>query len=155
MGEQIKKWLKLTKELSVREEANLNLRIAVTLLDEKFQHVIEPFGITGAQYNVLRILKGVYPDGHARCEIATRMIERASDVTRIIDRLEKQELVERERTGDDRRMSITRITKKGIYIVEKIKPLIEAGHKAATKNLSNEECRQLSDLLEKLYKDMI
>jgi DNA-binding MarR family transcriptional regulator len=155
MGEQIKKWLKLTKELNIREEANLNLRIAVTLLDSKFQHVIEPFGITAAQYNVLRILKGVYPGGHARCEIAIRMIERASDVTRIIDRLEKQEMVERERTGDDRRMSITRITKKGIKIVDEIKPLIEAEHKAATKNLTNEECAQLSDLLEKLYKDMI
>lgn len=155
MGEQIKKWLKLTKELNIREEADLNLRIAVNLLDARFQQVIEPFGITGAQYNVLRILKGVYPDGHARCEIATRMIERASDVTRIIDRLEKQELVERERTGDDKRMSITKITKKGIKIVDEIKPLIEAEHRSATKNLTNEECSQLSVLLEKLYKDMI
>src|SRR6187549_2673367 len=102
MGEALKKWLKMTKELELREEVDLNLRVAVTLLDERFDKIISPFKITPAQYNVLRILKGVYPEGHARCEIAIRMIERASDITRIIDRLEKQNLVVRDRTNEDR-----------------------------------------------------
>jgi DNA-binding MarR family transcriptional regulator len=104
MGEQIKKWLKLSKELPIREEVDLNLRIAVTLLSSHFDKMIEAYGITGVQYNVLRILKGVHPEGHARCEIATRMVERASDITRIIDRLEKNGYVERDRTNEDRRM---------------------------------------------------
>ncbi len=155
MGEALKKWLKMTKELELREEADLNLRVAVTLLDERFDRMITPFKITGAQYNVLRILKGVYPEGHARCEIATRMIERASDITRIIDRLEKQDLVVRDRTNEDRRISITRITEKGIELVDKLKPLVEKEHLENTKGLTDDECRQLSVLLEKLYKDKI
>jgi DNA-binding MarR family transcriptional regulator len=155
MGEYIKKWLKLTRELNIREEVDINLRIAVTLMTARFDKLIEPFGITGSQYNVLRILKGVYPDGHARCAIATRMIERASDITRIIDRLEKQELVERDRNEEDRRMSITRITKKGISLVDEITPLIESEHKKVTNNLTEHECKELSNLLEKLYKDMV
>jgi DNA-binding MarR family transcriptional regulator len=154
MGEQIKKWLKLSKELPIREEVDLNLRIAVTLLSSRFDKMIEAYGITGVQYNVLRILKGVHPEGHARCEIASRMVERASDITRIIDRLEKNGLVERDRTNEDRRMSITKITAKGIKLVEQITPLIEAEHKKITKNLNETECRELSGLLEKLYKDM-
>lgn len=154
MGEQIKKWLKLSKELPIREEVDLNLRIAVTLLSSRFDKMIEAYGITGVQYNVLRILKGVYPEGHARCEIASRMVERASDITRIIDRLEKNGLVERDRTSEDRRMSITKITQKGIKLVDEIKPLIEAEHKRCTANLTEAECKMLSGLLEKLYKDM-
>lgn len=154
MGEGLQIRLKSTKKVPLREEVDLNLRIASVLIDARFNKMIEPFGITGVQYNVLRILKGVYPDGHARCEIASRMIERASDVTRIIDRLEKQGLVERDRDTEDRRMSITRITKNGIEIVDKIKPLIEKEHLVNTKNLTDEECLQLSKLIEKMYEGM-
>ncbi|MBN8584848.1 MAG: MarR family transcriptional regulator [Ignavibacteria bacterium] len=151
MGEALKKWLKLSKNLEPREEVDLNLRVAVSLLDTGFNKLMESFNITGAQYNVLRILKGVYPEGHARCEIATRMVERASDITRIIDRLEKQELVQRDRTSEDRRMSITKITKKGIELLDKINPYLTKEHLESTKELSEEECLQLSALLEKLY----
>lgn len=155
MGEALKKWLKMSKELPIREEVGLNLRVAVALLDSKFNKTIEPYGITAVQYNVLRILKGVYPEGHARCDIASRMVERASDITRIIDRLEKQGLVERDRTNEDRRISITRITDKGIEILNKLNKIVEQEHKAHTKNLTEEECKQLSVLLEKLYENEI
>ena len=153
MGEALNKWLKLSKNLEPREEVDLNLRVAVSLLDTGFNKLMESFNITGAQYNVLRILKGVYPEGHARCEIATRMVERASDITRIIDRLEKQDLVQRDRTSEDRRMSITKITKKGIELLEKINPFLTKEHLESTKELTEEECLQLSALLEKLYKN--
>jgi DNA-binding MarR family transcriptional regulator len=83
------------------------------------------------------------------------MIERASDITRIIDRLEKQDLVVRDRTIEDRRISITRITEKGIELVNKLKPLIENEHNENTKGLTDDECRKLSILLEKLYADKI
>lgn len=154
MGEALTRRLKSSREIAVREQVDLNIRIASVLIDSKFSKLIEPFGISGVQYNVLRILKGVYPEGHARCEIASRMIERASDVTRIIDRLEKQGLVDRDRDTEDRRMSITRITSSGIETVEKIGPLIEKVHNVITKNLTEEECKTLSQLIEKMYIDM-
>lgn len=155
MGEALNKWLKMSKELPIREEVGLNLRVAVALLDSRFNKTIEAYGITSVQYNVLRILKGVYPEGHARCDIASRMVERASDITRIIDRLERQGLVERDRTNEDRRISITRITDKGIEILNKLNKIVEQEHKVHTKNLTEVECKQLSVLLEKLYENEI
>lgn len=155
MGKELQKWLKLSKQLPPREEVVLNINVALTFINSRFSQMIESFDITPVQYNVLRILKGVHPEGHARCEIAMRMIERASDVTRIIDRLEKQGLVERDRTGEDRRMSITRITEKGIKLVEQINPLLSAEHVQITQNLSEQECQQLSDLIEKFYSGLI
>jgi len=147
LGKILNNWLKSTKEIPLREELDLNIRVASTLLEGKFDIIAGKYGITISQYNVLRILKGVYPNGHARCDLSVRMIERAPDITRLIDRLEKQGLVERDRTEIDRRMSITRITKKGIKLVEN-------EHKKITRNLSDDECRQLSNLLEKYYEGM-
>ena len=151
MGEVLKIRLKQKKDIPVREELDLNLQIAANILDSRFEKLISKFGITAPQYNVLRILKGVSPEGHPRCEIASRMLEIAPDITRLIDRLEKQGLVVRDRTKEDRRMSITKITAKGLKLVDEIQPHIEDEHKKATKNLSNDECRELSRLVEKLY----
>lgn len=154
MGEVLKKRLKMKKDLPVREELDLNLQIAVNVLVSKFEKLISRFGITAPQYNVLRILKGVYPEGHPRCEIAARMLDIAPDITRLIDRLEKQELVLRDRTKADRRISITKITLKGLKLVDDIQPYIENEHKKITKNLTNNECRELSKLVEKLYNNI-
>lgn len=154
MGENLQKRLKMTKQPPLREEVALNLAIAASYFSGKIEKILSEFGISGAQYNVLRILKGVYPEGHARCAIAVRMIERSPDITRIIDRLEKQGFVERIRTEEDRRMSITKITQIGIDVIDKVNPLISKEHVEATNNLTDEECRLLSELTEKLYKDM-
>ncbi|HEY3250739.1 MAG TPA: MarR family transcriptional regulator [Ignavibacteria bacterium] len=141
----------MTTSPPVREELDLNIRAASAVIYGRFIQISESIGLTPSQYNVLRILKGVYPEGHARCEIAMRMIERSPDITRLIDRLEKRGLVERDRADEDRRMSITRITQKGLKLVNDLKPLIEKAHKEITKNLTDRECEKLSELLEKLY----
>ena len=79
------------------------------MLDEAF----EGTGLTQPQYNVLRILNGIYPGAHARGEIARRMMRRAPDLTRMLDRLVKMGLVEREKGEQDHRQSLARITPKG------------------------------------------
>ena len=84
-----------------------------------------------------------------------RMIEKSPDITRLIDRLEKQELVERDRTNEDRRMSITRITEKGLKIVNDIQPKLDRINNTITKNLNNDECKILSGLIEKIYCHLI
>src|SRR5512140_3127714 len=99
MGEVLKRWLKMNRQPSAREEVSLNLGVASNILKNRFEKMLAPFRITGTQYNVLRILKGVHPEGHPRCEIMHRMVERAPDITRLIDRLEKQGLVLRDRTN--------------------------------------------------------
>lgn len=133
----------------------LNLRVASHFAENRVEKICSEFGITGAQYNVLRILRGVYPEGHPRCEIISRMIETSPDTTRLIDRLEKQELVERDKSDEDKRMSITRITKKGLKLLDKMKPVLEADLDIFTKNLTVSECKDLTRLCEKFYSDLI
>lgn len=155
MGKLLNKLLKLKKEPQPIEEAILNVNVASNFLREIMEKICNKHGITMSQYNVLRILKGVHPEGHPRCEIITRMIERAPDTTRLIDRLEKQQLVERDRTDDDRRKSITKITKKGINVLSKIQPQLDEMMLSIGKKITDKEAKDLSNLCEKLYYDMI
>ena len=151
MGDKLKQWLKQTKFENLDHEVSLNIFVAAYFLRSKHEEVMNKFGLTMPQYNVLRILKGVYPDGHPRCDIITRMIEPAPDVTRIIDRLLKDQLVERFNSDTDKRLSMTRITEKGIKLLEKANPEILALGTYISSTLSNTEKKNLSDLLEKIY----
>lgn len=155
MAEALNKWLKMKKSPETREEALLNLRVASHFAETRMEKICSGYGITGAQYNVLRILKGVYPEGHARCEIISRMIETAPDTTRLIDRLEKQKLAERDKSVEDRRMSITRITEKGLKLLEDIIPKLDKEISELTRDFSKNECKELSNLCEKIYKNLI
>ena len=87
-------------------------------------------------------------------EIITRMIDPAPDVTRIIDRLTKEGLAERFASSRDKRLSLSRITEKGRLVLQKVKPEVKALHRLISDKLSNSESKQLSILLEKIYKDM-
>src|SRR5215204_2537155 len=64
-------------------------------MSQRMNDVCRKHGVTHDQYNILRILRGVHPTGHPRCEITKRLISRAPDVTRLLDRLVRQGLVER------------------------------------------------------------
>jgi len=143
--------IKQEKFESAHHEAMLNLLVAAAHMRQGVDEVCDKFGITGTQYNVLRILKGAYPNGYPRAEVICRMIERAPDVTRLIDRLEDQELVERERSSEDRRLSIARITEKGITLLKEMEPHIRTGNEIFKKRLTEEEARLLTDLCEKIY----
>ena len=75
--------------------------------------MIKSHGLTGAQYNVLRILRGAEPEGLLCRGISERMISRDPDITRLLDRMEKRGLITRERQTEDRRVIKTRITPEG------------------------------------------
>ena len=79
------------------------------------------------------------------------MIEPAPDVTRLIDRLIKEQLVERYSSVEDRRLSLARITKKGQSLLKKIKPQIDSLNSIVSDNLNKAESKQLTVLLEKVY----
>ncbi|MEO6390973.1 MAG: MarR family transcriptional regulator [Pyrinomonadaceae bacterium] len=143
--------IKQERFASPAQEAFLNLLVAADHLQTMAQTICEAHGLTRGQYNVLRILKGVYPAGHPRCEIAVRMIERAPDITRLVDRLEKQGLVERGRGDEDRRQSVTRVTRKGIQLLERLNPQLEDGHKDIADRLTATDCRTLSELCGRIY----
>ena len=154
MGEILNKRLKQKKFESTEQEALLNIFVASNHLKSKIEGASSTVGITSSQYNVLRILKGKYPDGYPRSEIIVRMIDPAPDVTRIIDRLIKQGLVERYTLNTDRRLSLTKITKEGLKALKKVKPRIDSQYLLISKKLNKTERKQLSNLLEKIYADL-
>ena len=154
MGEILKKRLKQSKFESSEQEAVLNILVASNHLKSKVETICSKHGITQGQFNVLRILNGKYPDGYPRCEIITRMIEPAPDVTRLIDRLIKEGLVERFASPADRRLSLAKITSKGRNVLKKIKPEVDSLYKLVAEKLNKQESKKLSSLLETIYKDM-
>jgi DNA-binding MarR family transcriptional regulator len=152
MGEVLKRRIRQEAGFaSPSQEAMLNLMVAADHLRSLLDRVCEEFGITHGQYNVLRILSGVHPEGHPRCEIAARMLEKAPDVTRLVDRLEAQGLVERARSEADRRLSITRITGKGLALLEEMRPALEGVDRYFAERVSRRDARELSRICEGLY----
>ncbi len=132
------------------QEAMLGLLVAAAHLERRLQEACERHGITHDQYNVLRILRGAPAEGHPRYEIARRMINRAPDVTRLLDRLEAKALVSRTRSEEDRRVACNRITTAGMRLLQQLDPEVAAVHDAFAAGLSRLECRRLAHLCDRL-----
>jgi DNA-binding MarR family transcriptional regulator len=123
-------------------------RAAVTLLDE-FAALVRPLGLTPAQYNVLRILRGGHQQPISCSDIAGQMITRDSDITRLVDRLEKQGLAKRVRECPDRRVVYVRITEKGLEMLKQLDRRVEELHTQQFDHLNAQETQHLSALLRK------
>jgi DNA-binding MarR family transcriptional regulator len=151
MGEALKKRLRQERFQSPAHEAMLNLFVAADYLHQRMEQTCSGFGITPAQFNVLRILRGAHPGGYPRCDVIRRMVERAPDVTRLVDKLEAQRLVLRDRSDDDRRLSITRIAPAGLELLEKMEPEIARLSTFFAERVSRRDCRELSRICEGIY----
>src|SRR5689334_20356971 len=102
------------------QEAGIALLLTADKFKGYFEAILEPYDITGQQYNILRILRGAGKDGLPTMEIGERLIEKNPGLTRLIDRLEKKKLVERLRCETDRRQVFCIITKQGLALLETI-----------------------------------
>ena len=151
MGETLRRRLRQERFESPALEAMLNLFVASDYMRQKAEAICAGFGITLTQFNALRILRGAHPGGHSRCEIIRRMVEHAPDVTRLVDRLEKQGLAERDRSEADRRLSITRITPKGLELLEKIDPKMHELTDLFASRVSARDGAELSRICEGIY----
>ena len=132
-------------------EALLAVMLANAALDSMMDDVFDGSGLTQPQYNVLRILNGVYPGTHSRGEIARRMVRRAPDLTRMLDRLVRMGLVERTKGDKDHRQSLAKITPKGREVLEQLLPKVQRMNQLLANRMSLEEARQLVGLLERVY----
>src|ERR1700682_1900557 len=98
-------------------EAYLSLLRTADALETQVEARLKEFGLTGTQYNALRILRGAGPDGLPCREIGERMITRDPDITRLLDRLEDRGFVERTRARDDRRVIYGKIPAAGLKLL--------------------------------------
>ncbi len=105
---------------SPRQEAFVGLLKTADVLRRAMAAVVGPHGLTGQQYNVLRILRGAGAEGLPTLEIASRMVEEAPGITRLLDRLEAKRLVLRERCPEDRRQVRCRITDSGLAVLGRL-----------------------------------
>lgn len=132
------------------EEAFLNVGRTMSLLEAGLERVLKPYGISGTQYNVLRILRGAPADGLCRNEIGDRLVTRMPDVTRLLDRMEEAGLVARERDTKDRRLVTTRLTKKGLELVNELDQPIAESHERQLGHLGEARLGALIDLMHQI-----
>lgn len=151
MGKELKKQIHHPDQSGPATEALTNLFVATDYLRDRMEATCASFGITLSQYNVLHILRGRHPVGYSRNEIVQRMLERAPDVTRLVDRLEQQRLVVRRRSSEDRRLSVTNITESGLRLLEGIEPVMESLQlQCFASRLGDNDCRELSRICEEI-----
>ncbi len=120
---------------SPAHEAIVGLMRTADLIRRHAAALVEPYGITLQQYNVLRILRGAGDAGLPTLEVGDRMIEQTPGVTRLLDRLEAKELVRRQRCPRDRRQHLCWIAPKGLALLEKIDPLSTRAAEESLKGL--------------------
>jgi DNA-binding MarR family transcriptional regulator len=134
----------------VEEEAMLNIVRTAEVLQRAIADFLGGFGLSPAQYNVLRILRGAGPDGATCSQIGKRMLTHDPDITRLLDRMEARGLIARARDGADRRAVITRITETGLALVGEIDQPVKKLFQTRLGKIGRDEFANLTAQLEKV-----
>lgn len=132
---------------SESQEATLGLLRTASVVGRRLARVVEPHGLSLAQYNVLRILRGAGEPGLPTLAIRDRMIEEGSTVTRLLDKLDAAGWVQRSRCRPDRRQVLCWITDAGQQLLQRLDPLIDAVDDANMAMLDPATRRHLIDTL--------
>jgi len=145
LQEELKQNLPFT---SREQEAYLSLLRTADALQAQIEARLKEFGLTGTQYNALRILRGAGPEGLPCREIGERMITRDPDITRLLNRLEGRGFVERTRALQDRRVIYGKITVAGLKLLREMDEPIEKYSRDMLRHVGQEKLKQLIELLE-------
>lgn len=130
-------------------KALVNLYYTHNVIGEQFFKMMKEYGLAAPQFNVLRILRGQHPDAVSIGFIKERMLDKNSDVSRIVDRLYKKKLVERKESKTDRRQKDVVITKKGLELLDKM-TICEEREDSILSKLNKKEVKLLNELLDKI-----
>jgi DNA-binding MarR family transcriptional regulator len=145
---QLQRELKQGKPFrSLEQEALLSIERTAALLSHGVADALRGYDVTPTQYNVLRILRGAGEQGLCRNDVRDRLVAQVPDVTRLLDRMEQMQLVERERAEEDRRMVFTRITRKGMQLLARLDGPVARLHHQQLGHLGEAKLRTLIDLL--------
>ena len=131
---------------SNKVKALINIKYTSNWLNSKENDFFKPYGISPQQYNILRILRGAKERVKVQI-VKDRMIERAPNATRLMDKLYDKKLIERERCEHDRRVVYVKITNQGL---ELLKMIDENKNLSFLEKLTEEEAITLSNLLDKI-----
>lgn len=128
------------------EDAYLDLARTTEMLSHPLAQLLKTEDLSATQYNVLRILRGS-PDGLTCGEVGNRMITRDPDITRLLDRLEKRNLISRCRETTDRRVVLTRVSPEGLELLARLDEPVRDTHRKLLGHLGPDRLRALARLL--------
>ena len=132
----------------IEEEAFLNVQRTADVLMQALLALLKPSGLSATQYNVLRILRGAGSSGMTCKDIGSRMVTPDPDITRLLDRLEKRNLITRNRAREDRRFVTIQITPQGLDLLGRLDDPIRQLQVEMFHQLGHQRVLQLVDLLE-------
>jgi DNA-binding MarR family transcriptional regulator len=132
----------------LEQDAYIELQRTADALARGVADVLKPAGLTPAQFNVLRILRGAGAAGATCCAVGERMITRDTDVTRLVDRLEKRGFVARARDTRDRRVVLLRITPDGLRVLAGLDDRIVEAHRTQLGHVGHTRLQELIALLQ-------
>jgi DNA-binding MarR family transcriptional regulator len=135
-------------------KTRLNIHFTHSFLSNKAQDIFKSYKLTPSQFNVLRILRGQYPKATSIGLIKERMIDKSSDVSRIVDRLVIKNLIIRSECKLDRRQKDVKISEAGLDLLSKM-DICEKTLDRQLKHLNNDELTTLNNLLDKLRESEI
>ncbi len=130
-------------------KAVVNLIYTNSWLNQTHVELFKPFGLTTPQFNILRILRGQHPEPSTVNLLIDRMLDKSSNASRIVDKLEEKKLVIRKQCNNDRRAVDVFISKEGLNLLSKLDKEMESWEKQS-RNLTEEESKILNTLLDKI-----
>ena len=141
--------IKSRKFSSEWQKAHVNVLFTSAWLNTKIMPLFKSAGISSQQYNILRILKGQYPNAVPLKLLTERMIDKMSNTSRLVEKLCQKKMVDRKTCKSSRRQVDISLTEKGAKIVEELNLKVDNYHKSINV-LSLEEAKELNNLLDKL-----
>jgi DNA-binding MarR family transcriptional regulator len=146
---RIEEILKTNKFRDERHKVVLNMLYTSYWIKDQMSVLLKEFDMTSEQFNVLRILRGSLHKPLCVKDIASRLIEKNSNVTRILERLQRKEFIERIPSEYDKRENVTLITEKGLQLLEILDIKMQNAENELV-NISNEDAVLLNQLLDSM-----
>lgn len=147
---KIEEAIKTSSPLTLATKTVINIMYTSRIVEESVLQVLKEYDLSTQQYNVLRILRGQKEIAANLSTVQERMIDKSSNTTRLIDKLIKKNLVQRQICKDNRRKIELFITQDGLDLLKKLDPVTDTNNKLQMENLSENELHTLNTLLDKL-----
>lgn len=132
---------------SAQQQVYLSLWRTYDRLRAVEEAVFDRWSLTAQQYNVLRLLEARHPDPIPTLQLSARLISRAPDITRMLDKLEGEGWIRRERSSEDRRAVMVGLTQKGLALLREMEVSVKQMHVAQVGHLTVDQMRSLIELL--------
>ena len=145
----IEKDVSITKFENERNKVLVNILYTASWIRGGFNKILKPYKLSEQQFNVLRILRGQYPTPAMLSLIQSRMLDKMSNATRLVDKLERKGLVSRTRNEYNRRQVNILITERGLDLLKEL-DVVMKDYLEGFADYSIEDTRLLSDLLDRL-----